>query len=510
MFDFLMKPKFYKKCKSEIRRNKVRLETIKKKRNAMEKYLKNDIAELLRNGLDYNAYDRAEGLLIEQNRTACYNFIEQFSERISKHVSVMQKQSECPEECKEAIPSLIYAAARFADLPELRDLRTIFTKRYGNSLDSFLNQEFVQKLRAEPPIKETKLQLMHDIAQEFSIEWDSKALEQKLFNPPPSEQNEAENKSLNEADDGGYKLYKSKNDNFQKSNKHGDENGLSNIHGYRRPKTNETDLTSRRRKEDTDDKYKLHRSSEGEVTDQDIPKTISTSDESVSEDDIENMKPFYYRFVPPHYVIPSLGKEKSSMEEPTTPSDNIENEKNNKWIDSAGESKPKPRSVRRRPLKPPPGCEVLSSFGNDGAANISPTAVNHKEARKGLASIQMEQSDQRDEKEKTMDGLLMHYSKKKSPYEWVSKWKANLTPPPGRQTAEDTSEGSSLRSNKSDPTSPLGRSVSFPKKATSPTETAGRHTRASSFQPDMFSGHVHPKLPEYDDLATRLAALRRG
>ena len=35
---------------------------------------------------------QTEGLLIEQNRTACYNLIEQFSECISKHVSVMQKQ----------------------------------------------------------------------------------------------------------------------------------------------------------------------------------------------------------------------------------------------------------------------------------------------------------------------------------------------------------------------------------------------------------------------------------
>ena len=43
---------------SALRMNKVRLEIIKKKRNAVEKYLKNDIAELLRNGLDYNAYGR--------------------------------------------------------------------------------------------------------------------------------------------------------------------------------------------------------------------------------------------------------------------------------------------------------------------------------------------------------------------------------------------------------------------------------------------------------------------
>lgn len=48
---------------------------------------------------------------------------------------------ECPEECREAVSSLNYAAARFADLPELRDLRSIFTERYGNSLDSYTSKE---------------------------------------------------------------------------------------------------------------------------------------------------------------------------------------------------------------------------------------------------------------------------------------------------------------------------------------------------------------------------------
>ncbi|XP_039017595.1 uncharacterized protein LOC120148587 [Hibiscus syriacus] len=185
MFDLLIKPKFYTKCKSAIKVIKMRLETIEKKRNAVEKYLKNDVADLLMNGLDYNAYSGAERLLMEQKRTACYDLIEQFCDSISKHISVMQMHSECPEECREAVPSLINAAARFADLPELRDLRTIFTEKYGNSLEAYLNQEFVLKLKVEPPTKEMKLKLMHDIAQEFSIEWDSKALEQKLFKPPP-------------------------------------------------------------------------------------------------------------------------------------------------------------------------------------------------------------------------------------------------------------------------------------------------------------------------------------
>jgi hypothetical protein len=49
--------------------------------------------------------------------------------------------SECPEECREAVSSLMFAAARFSDMPELRDLRQIFHERYGNSLELFVNQE---------------------------------------------------------------------------------------------------------------------------------------------------------------------------------------------------------------------------------------------------------------------------------------------------------------------------------------------------------------------------------
>lgn len=51
--------------------------------------------------------------------------------------------SECPDECQEAVASLIYAAARFADLPELRELRSLFTAKYGRSFEQFTNKEVV-------------------------------------------------------------------------------------------------------------------------------------------------------------------------------------------------------------------------------------------------------------------------------------------------------------------------------------------------------------------------------
>lgn len=50
----------------------------------------------------------------------------------------------------------------------------------------FLLVQFVHKLKSRPPTEETKLQLMHDIALESGIEWNSKTLEQKLYKNLPA------------------------------------------------------------------------------------------------------------------------------------------------------------------------------------------------------------------------------------------------------------------------------------------------------------------------------------
>ncbi|KAG9141094.1 hypothetical protein Leryth_001601 [Lithospermum erythrorhizon] len=179
------KSKFCKKCTLATKLTIRRLELIKKKRNAMQRYLKNDIVDLLKNGLDKNAYDRAEGFLVEQNLTYCYEFVEKFIGQILNNVPVMDKQGECPEDCREAVSSLIFAAARFADLPDLRDLRSIFTERYGTSLDSYANKEFVDRLKLTHPTKDIKLQLLQDIAEESGVQWNRNDAEGKLFKHLP-------------------------------------------------------------------------------------------------------------------------------------------------------------------------------------------------------------------------------------------------------------------------------------------------------------------------------------
>ncbi|XP_015572780.2 uncharacterized protein LOC8274522 isoform X1 [Ricinus communis] len=499
MLDGLLKSKYHTKCKSLVKMTKTRLEVLKKKKCSVAKFLKNDMADLLRNGLDYNAYCRAEGLLVEQKMIACYNFTEQFCGCIASNLTTMNKQSrECPEECREAVQSLIYAAARIAEFPELRDLRTLFNERYGNCLECFLNKEFAETLKPTPATKEMKLQLMHDIAAEFNIEWNSKPLEQKLFRPPSAlDDQHRHDECLSNTDNAaGYKWKKDKDDDDDDSP----------------PKKIRSELASHGRKNGIDEKYNLPNSSEDEVisvgrrdsTDLDSLHASSSSVGSVSEDEIDNKKPFYYRFIPPPYIRTKGITDESKIEHPSKPNGNVVTEEATRRDDFGKEAKPKPKSVRRRlmkspqdntgsierPLKPPPGREKFLGYGGDGwLGKINPSAVKREGARSGSRFAQADDNgDQRDEEEKMLDGLLMDYCKDK--------------PIPNvRHLALQTSDD---RNVKSELALPPGREAeqATPKKATK------MHARAASLQPEIASRHVHPKLPDCDDLAARIAALK--
>ncbi|KAG6658479.1 uncharacterized protein LOC122308294 [Carya illinoinensis] len=183
MLDGLLGRGFASKCKPLIKLTKTRIDVVRRKRKATEKFLKKDIADLLANGLDINAYQRADGLLVELMLSSCYDFVEQSCDLVLKHLSIMQKQRECPEDYREAVSSLMFAAARFSELPELRKLRQIFQDRYGNSLELYVNQEFVENSASKPSTLEKKVQLMQDIVLEYSITWDSKAFEKRMYRP---------------------------------------------------------------------------------------------------------------------------------------------------------------------------------------------------------------------------------------------------------------------------------------------------------------------------------------
>ncbi|TVU08608.1 hypothetical protein EJB05_42017 [Eragrostis curvula] len=187
MFDSLLNTKFYNKCKHAFKCVRTRMGPIRRKKHAMIRFMKKDVADLLANGLDTHAFGRMDGLIVELNHSHCYDMIEQFCDEIGKQLGSLQKQRECPPETREAVSTLIFAAARFPDLPELCDLRLLFTERYGNFVEHFVSLEFVHELDSKEFTNEEKFRVMQTIADEFSVSFDAKKLEFKLWATPETE-----------------------------------------------------------------------------------------------------------------------------------------------------------------------------------------------------------------------------------------------------------------------------------------------------------------------------------
>ncbi|KAL6559878.1 hypothetical protein OROGR_004995 [Orobanche gracilis] len=406
MFDGLLKSKFHCKCKSNIMQVRTRIDFIRKKRNATQKYLRNDVADLLKNGLDTNAYGRVEGLLVEMNQSSHYEFVDQCCEHISKNILAMDKQrflsfhhcqqsifhpGECPDDCREAVSSLMFAAARLAHLPELRDLRSLFSQRYGNSLDCFVSKEFTEKMKSDVPSNDSKLRLLQEIATESGLRWDSKALEIKNF--------------AKETNDTGHNMHKQK----EASRNYEDRLSL--------PKKKETAVP---------------------------PKAY------------EDKRPPDHVPIPPPYI-------KSKVDRPN----------------HDREAKPVARSVRKGNLKPEPNEEEKIQ------------RTNKERAAQGQRILKFfDDGGLRDEgdEEKTMDKLLRHYSMKN-----------------GTSLPDEKGKGTKLLYKTANRVSSLPADLASP-----PESSKKQYARCTSFQPELLhgNGHVHPKLPDYEDFVARLAALR--
>ncbi|KAI3684249.1 hypothetical protein L6452_33470 [Arctium lappa] len=389
---------FYSKCKTNITMTMMRIEMIQKRRKAMEKFLRNDVADLLRNGFDSDAYSRAEGLYFEQKRSLCYESVEQFCTLISNHLTAMNDQSECPEECREAVPSLMYAAARVAGLPELRELRNLFSCRYGNSLESFINKEFVKLLKPDRPTKDMKIRMMKEIALEHGIEWDPDSSERKSYKPTSSEHDSSQdNETTRTGHENGWRINVQETRNKDRDDRNRAEKNLENADIQK-----QADHMRERLLNYWSRTTSLFSSSRETST--------STSPDETPSDDSANRRPFFpFRFMPPPYVKPDRSQDNNKENQEVLNHPNIE------VLDDEAAAPPNVRSRRRRRRR----------------GGAPPRAKSHS---------------------------------------------TECLPDPVA------------------------------------TEAQRGHVRSASYQPESTvtpsTGHVHPKLPDYDDIVARFAALR--
>lgn len=179
------------KCKALVKIVISRVNLLRNKREILIKQLRHDVSQLLIKGQLQSSFRRIELVFKEQNLLHGYDMVEQFCECILKRLSYIRRHKDRPQDINEALSSLIFAAARCSDLPELQRLRSFFVKRYGLEFASAsvellpgsgVNKQIIEKLSVRSPTCDSKLNLMKEIAGEFNLQWDS-SIEAELCKP---------------------------------------------------------------------------------------------------------------------------------------------------------------------------------------------------------------------------------------------------------------------------------------------------------------------------------------
>ncbi|XP_059292969.1 uncharacterized protein LOC132046368 isoform X2 [Lycium ferocissimum] len=181
------------KCKTMAKMTVARIKLLRNKREVVVRQMRRDIAMLLESRQDATARIRVEHVIREQNILQANEFLELFCELIVARLPIIAKQRQCPADLKEGIASLIFAAPRCSDIPELMGIKDIFEKKYGKDFvsaatdlrpDAGVNRMLIEKLSVKTPSGQVKLKIMKEIAKEYQVEWDTGESETELLKPP--------------------------------------------------------------------------------------------------------------------------------------------------------------------------------------------------------------------------------------------------------------------------------------------------------------------------------------
>ncbi|XP_047332818.1 vacuolar protein sorting-associated protein IST1-like [Impatiens glandulifera] len=167
-----------------------RLVVLKNQRQARCSLSRSDVIQLLNLTHHDRALLRVEQVIKEENMIDVFVMVEGYCFIILERIHLIEEQSrECPEDVNEAVSSLIYAASRCGEFPELQEIRAIFTNLYGKEFaaraielrnNCAVNRQMVIKLSPRQPDLKSRLKILNEIAAENNI-----VLQIQDITPPP-------------------------------------------------------------------------------------------------------------------------------------------------------------------------------------------------------------------------------------------------------------------------------------------------------------------------------------
>ncbi|XP_038884116.1 uncharacterized protein LOC120075040 [Benincasa hispida] len=137
-----------------------------------------DVLQLLQLPNHHRALLRVEKVIKDQNALDAYVLIEGYLNLLLERTTLLEQQSECPEELKEAVAGLLFAASRCGDFPELHEIKSVLTTRFGKEFTARavelrnncgVNHLLMQKLSTRQPTLESRMEVLKAIASENGI-----------------------------------------------------------------------------------------------------------------------------------------------------------------------------------------------------------------------------------------------------------------------------------------------------------------------------------------------------
>ncbi|KAJ8568919.1 hypothetical protein K7X08_032656 [Anisodus acutangulus] len=176
LFDILFGWRKASKCKNFIKRVQCRLKLLKNKRSCIIRQLRDVLSELLRNGHYQIVIDRVEQLSLDERKVAVYDLLETYCEFIIINFPYIRRHKDCPNDINEVESSLIFASARLGDLPELVAIRKLFGERYGQIFEksalqllpgNLVSHQIMDNICINSVSEVEKYRLVDEIARSF-------------------------------------------------------------------------------------------------------------------------------------------------------------------------------------------------------------------------------------------------------------------------------------------------------------------------------------------------------
>ncbi|XP_028807909.1 uncharacterized protein LOC114762570 [Neltuma alba] len=209
MLDILFGWSKASKCKKVIKRARCRLKLLKNKRQAIARQSREDAAELIKCGHQESAVNRVEQLIKDETLSGAYELLDHFCEFILTQLSYIRRHKDCPNDINEAVSSLIFASARIGDLPELFVIRKLFGQRYGQRFattavelvpGNLVNKQLIESLSLKSVPYDVKYRVVDEIARDHCLQPEVLAIE---YYPDWQQMQEREIKEYEVEEDGG-------------------------------------------------------------------------------------------------------------------------------------------------------------------------------------------------------------------------------------------------------------------------------------------------------------------